>query len=53
MMEAAKTKGSDISIKWFFDSLNSKGNIPVSLVKWELTGDNSQFEKIKKSMLLF
>jgi len=53
MMEAAKTKGSDFSIKWFFDSLNSKGNIPVSLVKWELTGDNSQFKKIKKSMLLF
>ncbi len=53
MMEAAKTKGIDFSIKWFFDSLNSIGNIPVSLVKWELTGDNSQFEKIKKSMLLF
>lgn len=53
MMEAAKTKGIDFSIKWFFDSLNSIGNIPVSLVKWELTGGNSQFEKIKKSMLLF
>jgi hypothetical protein len=53
MMEAAKTKGIDFSIKWFFDSLNSIGNIPVSLVNWELTGDNSQFEKIKKSMLLF
>lgn len=53
MMEAARKKGSDFSIQWFFDSLNSKGNIPVSLLKWELTGEFSQLKKIKKSKDLF
>jgi len=41
-MEAARAKGDDFSIQWFFDSLNERGNIPVSLVNWELTGDYSQ-----------
>jgi hypothetical protein len=53
MMEAARAKGDDFSIQWFFDSLNERGNIPVSLVNWELTGDYSQLEKIKKSAGLF
>ena len=53
MMEAARAKVDDFSIQWFFDSLNERGNIPVSLVNWELTGDYSQLEKIKKSAGLF
>ena len=53
MMEAARAKESNFSIQWFFDSLNKRGNIPVSLVNWELTGDYSQLEKIKKSAGLF
>jgi hypothetical protein len=29
--------------------MNAIGNIPVSLAKWEMTGDSSQIDKIKKT----
>ena len=44
MMEFARTKelsGESFSIKDYFDTLNSIGNIPVSLASWELTGVKS------------
>jgi hypothetical protein len=31
----------DFKVKDFFDSMNSIGNIPVSLAKWELTGSKN------------
>lgn len=37
MMEYAR-KNETFGVKNFFDDLNATGNIPVSLVKWELTG---------------
>jgi len=37
MMEYAR-KNETFRVKNFFDDLNATGNIPVSLVKWELTG---------------
>lgn len=37
MMEYAR-KNQVFRVKNFFDDLNATGNIPVSLVKWELTG---------------
>ena len=49
MMEAAKQNSETFSVKGFMDSLNSMGNIPVSLGKWEMTGDSSQIQQIKKS----
>lgn len=49
MMEAAKQRNTTFSVKQFFDSLNAMGNIPVSLGKWEMTGDASQIQKIKKA----
>ena len=49
MMEAAKQNSETFSIKGFMDSLNSMGNIPVSLGKWEMTGDSSQIQQIKNS----
>tara|TARA_B100001059_G_scaffold81082_1_gene79008 strand:- start:8935 stop:10611 length:1677 start_codon:yes stop_codon:yes gene_type:complete len=51
MMEAAKQNEEKFFVKQFFDSLNAIGNIPVSLAKWEMTGDSSQISQIKKTNL--
>lgn len=34
-------KGEEFSLKYFFDTLNSIGNIPISLGEWEMTGKAS------------
>ena len=47
MMEVAKKDETQFEIKNFFDSLNRIGNIPVSLGRWEMTGDPSQLNEIR------
>ena len=47
MMEVAKKDEAQFELKNFFDSLNSIGNIPVSLGRWEMTGDPSQLDEIR------
>ena len=47
MMEVAKGQEKEFSLKSFFDTLNSIGNIPVSLGRWEMTQDDSQLHAIK------
>ena len=49
MMEFANKQKEDFTLKQFFDTLNSIGNIPVSLGKWEMIGDGSQIQKIQNS----
>jgi hypothetical protein len=39
-------EGKPFVLKDFFDTLNSIGNIPVSLVNWEMTGSNSDLKSI-------
>ena len=46
MMENAKSDESNFTIKNFFDSINSIGNIPVSLGSWEMTGNSNQLKII-------
>ena len=46
MMEVAKGQEKEFSLKSFFDTLNSIGNIPVSLGRWEMTQDASQLHAI-------
>ena len=46
MMEVAKGQDKGFSLKSFFDTLNSIGNIPVSLGRWEMTQDASQLHAI-------
>ena len=38
-------KDEEFLVKNFFDSLNSIGNIPISLGHWEMTGDERQIKK--------
>ena len=47
MMEVAKKDEAQFDLKNFFDSLNRIGNIPVSLGRWEMTGDPSQLNEIR------
>jgi len=47
MMEVAKKDEAQFELKNFFDSLNRIGNIPVSLGRWEMTGDPSQLNEIR------
>ena len=49
MMENAKSDESNFTIKNFFDSINSIGNIPVSLGSWEMTGNSNQLKIITNS----
>jgi len=46
MMEEAKNDEVNFTIKKFFDSINSIGNIPVSLGSWEMTGNPKQLKSI-------
>ena len=46
LAEYARIKENDkeaFELKDFFDSLNSIGNIPISLGRWELTGEKSSY----------
>lgn len=46
LAEYARIKESDqdaFHLKDFFDRLNSMGNIPISLGRWELTGEKTSF----------
>jgi Bacterial protein of unknown function (DUF885) len=38
LSEWAAMQGSDFTVRRFFDTLNEKGLIPVSLIQWEMTG---------------
>ena len=49
MMENAKSDETNFTIKNFFDSINSIGNIPVSLGSWEMTGNSNQLKIITNS----
>ena len=44
-----EAKGETYSIKNFFDELNAADSIPISLVHWQLTGDDSDIRKIMES----
>jgi uncharacterized protein (DUF885 family) len=39
-------QGKPFDLKDFFDTLNSIGNIPVSLVNWQITGSNNPLKII-------
>ena len=43
-------KGQSFSIKSFFDSLTSLGNIPMSLGRWEMTGDAAPLKQITNAL---
>ncbi|MEQ8748902.1 MAG: DUF885 family protein [Amphiplicatus sp.] len=44
LADRAHQEGDDYSLKHFFRELNAAGMIPLSLIRWELTGDDSEIE---------
>lgn len=44
----SELKGEDFKLKEFFDQLNAIGNIPISLGRWQMTGEQKDFGKINE-----
>jgi hypothetical protein len=44
-----EARGETYTIQNFFDELNAADSIPISLVHWQLTGDDSDIRKIMES----
>ena len=47
MAERARQLGDQFTMQRFFDEVNSAGMIPVSLVYWELTGDDRMVRELR------
>ncbi len=47
MAQRARQLGDGFTMKRFFDEVNGVGMIPVSLVYWELTGDDRMVRELK------
>ncbi|HSR54340.1 MAG TPA: DUF885 family protein, partial [Acidobacteriota bacterium] len=47
MAERALQQGEDFSIKGFMDEFRAAGLIPVSLIRWELTGNDDQIRRME------
>jgi hypothetical protein len=41
-----EARGEDFPLKDFFDELNLADSVPISLVHWQLTGDDSDIRRI-------
>ena len=46
--ERARQLGSDFSMRRLFDEVNDAGMIPVSLIYWELTGDDRMVRELQE-----
>ncbi|MXY76657.1 MAG: DUF885 domain-containing protein [Acidimicrobiia bacterium] len=44
--DAKKKLGAEFSLRWFHDHLWSNGNVPISLLRWEMLDDPSDIEAI-------
>lgn len=46
--EVAKIKGDDMRLAEFFAAVDEQGVIPVSLIHWQLTGNNDQIKQMNQ-----
>jgi uncharacterized protein (DUF885 family) len=49
LMDRARQLGGEFSLRRFFDEVNAAGVIPVSLVRWQLTGDNDEIKALMRT----
>lgn len=47
--ERARARGDAFTLRSFMDELTAAGVIPVSLLRWELTGDDSEIRQLSRS----
>ncbi|MEK6689650.1 MAG: hypothetical protein AABZ01_14470, partial [Gemmatimonadota bacterium] len=45
--ERARQLGNEFSMRRLFDEVNAVGMIPVSLIYWELTGDDRMIRELR------
>ncbi len=46
MMDVGRKQGNEFKLYHFFDALYGAGVIPVSLVRWQMTGDDDEIKSI-------
>jgi hypothetical protein len=49
MRERAHQLGAGFSLRRYFDEVNGAGMIPVSLIRWQLTGNDDQVRAMRKA----
>ncbi len=47
LAERAADLGGDFDLKAFHDEVHARGLVPLSLIRWEMTGDSSQIEAMR------
>ena len=47
--DAKKKLGDEFSLRWFHDYLWSNGNVPISLLRWEMLDDPSDIQAIDQT----
>ncbi len=47
--ERARQLGDQFSMRRFFDGVDAVGLIPLSLIYWELTGDNRMVRELEST----
>jgi hypothetical protein len=43
--EVAHIQGDTFTLKGFFNAFNDAGVIPLSLIRWEMTGDDTVYRE--------
>ena len=49
LADAKKKLGADFSLRWFHDHLWNNGNVPISLLRWEMLDDPSDIDAIDQA----
>jgi uncharacterized protein (DUF885 family) len=47
LADRARQLGADFTLRRFFDEFHASGMIPVSLIRWEMTGLTDEMEKLR------
>ncbi|MGF7146603.1 uncharacterized protein (DUF885 family) [Sphingomonas zeicaulis] len=47
LADVAMHQGDGFDIKRFHDAFRAAGSIPISLIRWEMTGDDSEIRKLR------
>ena len=46
LADARRTQGDGFSLRAFHDALWKNGNVPLSLLRWEMIGDRSDVDRL-------
>lgn len=50
LADAKRKLGRDFSLRWFHDYLWMNGNVPLSLLRWEMLGDRTDIDAIDRAV---